>query len=166
MSKDRFAWLRVHIGNFIIMKYDETPEGEVDELGPNVILFIPRPNTRDLALHLTALTESELDATEEFFKLLFDLARPTVQERDRVAKDALEKGDDSFTRVYRADPQFIVRKGQESADDQGVLNGPDSLPEGNKPDGSPDGGLLESGPDVATGEQGGHVSQDDESPAD
>src|SRR6476620_9325172 len=108
MSENRYAFLTTLFGTFQIMRYQ--PDEEEIALGPTVTLYIPRESKQDISFDLTALTTDELNKLEEFFHLLIAEARPIVAERDRIAHEAFESGDDSFTRVYRQVPQLVVRK--------------------------------------------------------
>lgn len=142
MSEERAAWLRTYLGQMTYMRYDKTPDGDTIENGPNVVLYVPRTGSRiPLIMNITALTIEELDAMEAFFKLIFDEARPIVVERDRVAREAFDSGDDSFARVYRQLPQFIIRSRSEFGHTEGVHVGSEDLPEVNGGDDTSDDGL-------------------------
>lgn len=117
LSEGRAAWVKAAFGQLVLMV-----EAEPDHpnLGPSVMLTYPRPSGRPVTINLTALTEEELDAMQQFFDLLFQTARPVIRLRDKVAKDALAQGDDSHARVYRQAPQFVVRSREVIANAQGV----------------------------------------------
>jgi hypothetical protein len=116
MSDTRRAWLKTAIGQFVILEYGTGDEDHDKEHGPTVKLHLPRPGRPPVNFNLTALTAEELKLTREFFNLLFDMAEPIVDLRDKVAHDALADGDDSYARVYRAVPQFVIRKEGRSED--------------------------------------------------
>jgi len=177
MSENRVAWVKANFGQLVILKYDDAdPGGDTDQpgktepdSGPTIRLYVPRPNARDFSLNITALTEEELLAFEEFMAFLFELAKPVVRERDRIASEALADGDDSYTRVYRQAPQFVVRQGAKPADGEGVLRGPDDLPGGSGGGESAtgdDGGLRGAGDGLAEPEPGSDLPQDDGPQAD
>lgn len=143
MSANRHAWVRTEIGQFVIML-----EPEENEIGTSVRLIHPRPGARPVILNITALTMLELTAVEQFFKLLFDKARPVIEQRDKAAQLAYDQGDDSFARSYRRPPQFTVREGTQREHPEGVPLGSDGVPEVDE--GSDlDGELRGDGPGVA-----------------
>lgn len=161
MSENRFAWLRTVIGQFTIMKYEPSEEDADAEYGPTVLLYIPRPGGRDISFNLTALTKEELDAIEEFFNLLIAEARPVVADRDRIANEALEAGDDSHARVYRQVPQFIVRKRSKRQDNQGVHDGSQDVSPRDGRDGNLDDGVRRVGNELVDSESSEAGSEDD-----
>lgn len=63
------------------------------------------------SMNLTRMTEEELLATKKLLDRAFELALPVVQRRDKEANDALDQGDDTYPRVYRAVPQLVYREG-------------------------------------------------------
>ena len=143
IGNSRLAWVStVATGTIALLgidrsKMEAAEAAEVDdelhtklmsEVGESKIIVIAVPGrSRPLYWNLCAMTMEELEVTEEFFKHCFNEARPIVEQRDRVAADALATGDDSYHRVYRAVPQFVVRQRPELADGQGVHVGPQSL---------------------------------------
>ncbi len=70
-------------------------------------------NLQELLAHmhesLVVLDEVALDRAV----VLRPAAEPVVAERDRVAKEAFDNGDDSNERVYRAPPTKVVRRRKE-----------------------------------------------------
>ena len=93
------------------------------EDGNEVILLIPRKaGYSPVKIALTQLTAAELSAIRQTFELAFELARPVVEHRDKVAHDAFLAGDDSYTRSYRAPAEFVVRKGPVGADCESILH--------------------------------------------
>lgn len=103
-------------------EWDEENNAQLEsEQGDNIVLLITVPGMRrPLRWNLSAMTTAELEATRQFFEHLFDLADPIVRERDKVANEAYERGDDSFVRVYRGLPQFITRPRKEPTDSESV----------------------------------------------
>lgn len=145
ISENRLAWIRTNIGQAVILYYEdheEEPEEEDNtedstevktekiEYGPTVRLMLPQPRGRALLSDITSLTMDELTMLREFYNLLFDLAEPSVIERDRIAKDAYSEGDDSYARSYRPVGQFIVRKGTLRANSESVQRRLESLLDG------------------------------------
>ena len=171
ISKNRFAWLRTAIGQFVVMRYaqDDRTDDDVKndrEVGDTYTLVIPLQGRRPVTLNITALTYIEFQKTRQLFNLLFDLAEPVIRERDKVAQDAFANGDDSYTRVYREVPKLIVRERQERTDLQGVQYGPSGVPGGVGGDESPTGGLRRDGDELADGEQEESRGQDDRAATD
>ena len=183
MSPNRLAWLRVYVGQFVIMRgYDEESlpdvaendnDDEVSEVGRDIRLLLPRPTGRPITFNITALTHEELIEMKKFFNLLFDLAEPIILDRDRRAQDAFDQGDESFMRSYRQVPQFVVREGTNGADDQGVHERPEDLPSGDESGSGQvgvvrgsDGGVRGAGYELAPGESEPSEPQDDEPAAD
>lgn len=174
ISGNRIAWLRTAIGQFVMMRYEDSKQAveededvaEDIEIGTTYMLILPRPGGKPFKYNLTALTFEELDLTRQFFNLLFDLAEPIVKHRDKVAADAAEQGDDGFARYYRQVPQFVVREGSFREDDQRILDGSKDLSSGTGGDLGSDGGLRGSGDELAPGEPGEDRTQDDGSETD
>lgn len=176
-SKNRLAWLHCVMGQFVVMKdydVDELEKIQLDpEWGATYRLLIPRAGTRPVALNFTAMTHEEFVAFRKLFDLICELAEPVILERDRIAQDAFDKGDDSFNRSYRQIPQLVIREGALGADDQGVHDGPDDLPDGDLSEAEEveevrvsDGGVRGAGDELAPGEQEPPEPQDDESAPD
>lgn len=164
MSKNRVAWLKTFVGQFVMMRYpnDEQPEGEpVSEEGPSYVLILPRRGARPLTFNITALTLEELEMTRRFFNELFDLAEPIVRHRDKVAQNAADEGDDSYARYYREIPQYVIREGELRSDDQGVLDRLADLSLRDRGVLDPDGGLRGGGSELAPGESSETESEDD-----
>lgn len=143
LSSDRVAWLRtVPTQQIAISLVDpigvldkEDPDFEEkaakSEKGDNVLLMMTVSGRRTpLTWNMSAMTTEELEATRQFFNHLFDLADPIVRERDKVAEDAYNKGDDSYTRSYRQLPQLVIRSRQESADSESLHDGSPDAPLG------------------------------------
>lgn len=166
MSDDRIAWLKTNLGQFTFFRYLTNEDGEENENGPNIVLTIPLMGMRTRSFNFSALTAEELEATEKFFKLIFDEARPIVAERDRVAHEAFESGDDSHSRIYRQVPQFVIRQRPEPSDTESVHVGPESLPKGDGTDGSSDGDIRSASDSVASEEPTDSSTEDAESQAD
>jgi hypothetical protein len=146
LAKNKIAILRTQTTqqlSLLINFNNDDPELELEnETGESLILVIPVPGRRQpLSWNMTGMTEAELEATRQFFNHLFDQAEPIVRLRDKVANDAFAEGDDSYSRVYRTLPQFIVRPRPELPDSEGIRLGPESPP-------GRDGGNLYSGDGV------------------
>jgi hypothetical protein len=107
LSKNRYAWIKIHMGviqlNVITDADEATPEF------PSVFVNYPQPGTRAMNWNLTNLTRGELDTWKKLMDLAYEKAAPVCSERDRVANEAMEAGDDSYARSYRQDPLFAMR---------------------------------------------------------
>lgn len=76
--------------------------------------------TRDdamISINLTRFREDELDIFEEAIRYAIDRARPVVQERDRVAREAYAHGDGTYERLHRGTPKISHIERKEQADD-------------------------------------------------
>jgi hypothetical protein len=167
LGDSRVMWLRVAVSQFVLQRYTKSKaqlEAEAElgeeleappddpEYGPTYLLVIPRQGARPVKLNMTALTEEELKLTRHFFNELFDLVEPIVRYRDKVANDAFAEGDDSYARIYRQVPQFIVRSGSLREDDQRILDGSQDIPTGTGGDDTADGGVRGVRDELAPGE--------------
>jgi hypothetical protein len=140
LSRARAAWVRTGVAQFVMLKFDnQAPPDEDDEddeteltneVGNDLFLMVPQPRGKPLMLNFTAMTEIELRKTRQFFDLLFTLAEPIVKDRDKVANNALANGDDSYARIYRPVPDFIIRPGTIEPDSKSVLDGSEDSPQG------------------------------------
>lgn len=128
MGSHRIAWLRTYVTREMSilalnpLEYDEEHDITMtSEPGTSYVLSMQVPGRRrPFYWNFSAMTEVELKATREFFTHLFDLADPIVRERDKVAHDANDQGDDSYVRVYRDLPQFVIREREERQDSEGI----------------------------------------------
>jgi hypothetical protein len=145
------------------MRYETDPEGE---LGENLVLVIPRPYGKPVSLNFSALTEQELQVTRQIFEKLFDMVEPIVKQRDMEAQRAFDNGDDSFTRIYRQVPQYIVREGAIAPYSESVFGGSKELPLGLGDELDPDGRVRADGDGVADEVPEGGGSEDDQPQAD
>ena len=120
IGKNRLAWLRTAAtGQLALLGLDPQQFDEEfqiretqSEEGTTYLLVLTIPGRRTpLKWNLSGMTLPELEATRRFFNLAFDLADPVVRERDKVAADASQDGDDSYSRIYRGLPEFVIREG-------------------------------------------------------
>lgn len=108
MGEERVAFFQCVTGTMSIYMTD--PAANVQDETPSVTVLLSEGVGRaPFRVGLARFTEQELDLFEEFITLAIKMARPVVLERDRIAAEAFEEGDDSFSRVYRQDPKLIVR---------------------------------------------------------
>ena len=131
ITDKRIAFTQTGVGTIALYRLPndpeeaETPEDkaimEDSEIGTNYRLTFTS-NRRSIDYYLTSLTEAELDAIRGIFEFAFELAYPIARERDRMAQDAFTDGDDSFTRIYRPAPQFVVRDRTAAEHDQSLLD--------------------------------------------
>lgn len=143
MSESRWAWVRVAIGQFVIL-VDEDDNEEIKKIR----LFHPIQNSRPINWVLTALTEEELLKLKELFDAAFEWALPIVRLRDKEAADAFEAGDDSHARVYRQVPQLVFRKRPVGEHGSRVLQRPEGVSDGDGRAVSRDGGVRGSGDEL------------------
>lgn len=121
VPEGRFAWAHFFAGAITVSEYDEVVVDEEGRERPNphrpgksISLMMASSHARSgLKWILTNFTHEELMALSEIFNLACDLAEPVVLERDRLAREAFENGDDSHERVYRSPPTKVVRRRQE-----------------------------------------------------
>lgn len=163
IGANRRAWLTAGVLQLVHYEYTEeqsrenlnlldvTDEGQV-ESGNSIVLSIKKGAGRPLTFGVTSLTERELDMVIDFLKRLEPRIREIIRLRDKVAQDALDKGDDSFSRVYRQVPHLVVRPGVLGQDPEGVLVGPPSVPDGHGDGDDLDGGVPGAGDELADGE--------------
>lgn len=156
ISDERKAWTDIFLGQFVLMVYPEGHEVGSKESGETVKIVVPQRKVWDL----THLTEEELDSLQKFFDRAFARARPIIRHRDEVASDAFSRGDDSFSRVYRAVPQFFDREGAVTADGQSVQHGPENVLAGDG-DGSDSDGVRGPGDELAHDEPQNGESEND-----
>jgi hypothetical protein len=103
----------------------------IREQGPSLWLEFDLSWTRNsLSLNLTNLTTKELEVLRTVVDLAFDLAEPVVKQRDKVAWNAKEAGDDSYARVYRPIPVVAIREGKIIPYGEGVRHGSADVPAG------------------------------------
>lgn len=121
MGEERVAFLQCVVGTMSI--YMNDPAANAQDETPSVTLYLSegvgKPPFR---IGLASLTEEELDLFEEFILMALKMARPVVQVRDRIAREAFEDGDDSFSRIYRQQPKLIVRPKKHKPNDEGSLH--------------------------------------------
>lgn len=144
MSKNRWAWVRVIFGQFVVLVQEET-----DEIEHTISIYHPTKTGRAISWNLTSLTEEELLKLKELFNAAFDWALPVVRQRDKEAADAFAKGDDSYARSYRQAPQLVFRKRPEREYGEGVQQRSQGVLEGDRGDVDPDGRVRGSGDGVA-----------------
>lgn len=127
MSADREMWVQVYKGEFILYE----TEGEEPELGNTlrVACCYRGANRRPVTLSLTSLTEEELLALRKFWDRAIEKALPIAQLRDKVADDAFQAGDDTYSRNYREVPNFVVRERPKRQHAEGVHDGPQGVSE-------------------------------------
>jgi hypothetical protein len=165
MSEDRRAWLKTFVGQFIL-KISPREEDDPSEYGDSVWLVIPRPNSRPVMLNLTALTHEELKLTRQFFNAVFDIAEPLCMDRDKVAQDAFDQGDDSHIRLYRSVPELIVRKGTVGAHGQVLRERLANVASGPEQHVDPSRAFRDDSDDVATEAPADDRPEDDEPASD
>ena len=157
------AWVENFYGRYFILA------GEIkdDPLQPgkDVAIVLPRrfyPKMGPI-ISLANLTEAELDTLKELFDLAFELAKPIVQERDRVAQDEFDKGNDSFDRLYRRVPTLVVREGAKRENNPGLRQRHADLLDSSGGGEGVDGGVRRAGDGLAESDSNEVSTQNDES---
>lgn len=84
---------------------------EEEEVGENINLGLYLAEHRNVVISLTRFTEEELNAFQQVINSACDRARKTVVERDRIAGEAFQSGDNTYVRSYRRVPVVIDRTG-------------------------------------------------------
>lgn len=114
ISESRIAWTRNMGGLWVIREYPPIYKGEHigERIGSEIKIQVPTGGFRERGtiLSLTNLTEKELVALQELLNNAFSLALAVAKARDKAAKEAADAGDDSHFRVYRSDPDYVVRE--------------------------------------------------------
>jgi hypothetical protein len=106
-----------------------------DEEGTSYIIMIPVPGrTKGLTWDLTGMTPDELEAFKKFMDLAISLAEPVVRVRQKVAEDAEQAGDDTYSRIYREPPVFVDRERAQRKNGQGVHDRSEDAPSGDGED--------------------------------
>lgn len=154
------VWMDSAIGQFAITEFDGDEESP--EVGTTVRLSLPQARRPTLHYNITALTEQELQNLKTLFDMLFEKALPVVQERDRVADDAFQRGDDSYKRLYRSLSRLVVRERKVRTDGEVVRVGPEDVHAGHGDGDHPGGELRSDGEGVAPGVAGETEPQDDD----
>lgn len=136
---------------------------EAKELGPDVVMYILYKTAykSQMAINLSRLTEPELDALKSILDSTIELARPIVQLRDKVARDNLDRGEDSDPRVYRPVPNIIKRPWAVGIDAASVLDRSEDLPTRPGHDKPPNPGVRSNGSSVAKPDAGVSETKDD-----
>lgn len=167
LSKNRWAWVRVYFGVFIIWAdYRNDAEGNQTDEVIDLKLMHPIPGRAPLSWNLTALTEDELISMKHLFDTAFEWALPVVRQRDKEAQDAFAEGDDSHSRIYRQVPQLVYRSRPEWEHSEGVQHGSEDADGVSLPGLYRGGGLRHDGSDVAESDQDDSFPEDDESTPD
>jgi hypothetical protein len=146
ISDNRARWVKVVNSEYVV--YENKHDPERDEVGSNIILSIRSNRMKTPAnINLTALTLEELRAIRELLTITLDRAEPICAERDKVADNAFQSGDDTNARSYRAAPFVVDRTRSIGEHGPGVRVRPAAVPDGTAGDDGGDDGSERS--DVA-----------------
>jgi len=89
--------------------YDQTA-ADAAEQGPTTLLSVKFGIMSPGALiDLSRFTEAELDCFKTIINEAIERARPAVQLRDNLAKEAEANGDYSYERSHRPDPKLVIQ---------------------------------------------------------
>lgn len=140
-TENRESWVRLNTQQYIL--YKNPQDTRTMEPGEEYIILIIS-NRREIKMNLSGMTQQELLALKTFLNRAFDMAEPICEERDRAANEAFEAtGDDSFVRLYRRAPEFVIRRGKVGQHTSGIPSGSEPDPsvgeDGRDPDRRPGG---------------------------
>lgn len=170
LSDNKIMLLRTPITGMLTV-YAMNPEENDEENGitmssePGIsyVMMIHLPGRqKPIWWNFSSMTHDELQATRQFFERLFDLADPITRERDKVAKDAFDQGDDSYGRAYRDLPFLVIREGKIRENSEGVLVRPEGSTSRSGNGLDSDGGVRGDGDELADGQEVDDHSQDPE----
>jgi len=168
VDDSKAAFTDTYMGRYFIIIGNKTEEQDAGQPGDDVVLCFPKKSYRrntGPAISLTNLTYLELQTLRKLFDLAFEWAEPIVQERDRVAQDAFDQGDDSFERLYRRVPNLVIRKRPKRENSDGVRERPESLPQGSGGGEDSDGGVRGTSLGLAESDESKGSTQDDDQKA-
>ena len=121
-------WLTTSAGRITLKVYEKNErQGEV---GVNCGLNLRFASGGFRTVDLTALTESEFLALQDFFNRAAAIVLPIIRARDKAADDAYAAGDGSFDRSYRALPTLVDREWSPGEHLEGIFNGPEDASSG------------------------------------
>lgn len=121
MAEERVAFMQNVFGTMSIY-FSRNKTADRDNT-PNVTILYGSNNPKYPYSHvLSTMTTPELHLYSELINLAIEMARPVVAERDRIAAEANEEGDDSYSRIYRQKPQLIVRPPSEDESQHPIWN--------------------------------------------
>lgn len=109
VNPNRIASARICFGDFVVYRNPTDPEQDIEE-GDNISLQFPNPRGGSIYHKLTSLTRAELDAVRLIFETACNEAEAIVDARDKTAAESLARGEDKYTRIYRAAPHVIIKK--------------------------------------------------------
>ena len=125
MSENKVAWLDYSQGQVLLF----VNENEVQSDHDVILHFFTYRGKRPFTLPLTSLTKEELDKLKELIDFAHTWAEPITEERDKVAQDAFDKGDDTIARVYRQVPKLVVRQRPGDEHSKRLPIRPDGVPQ-------------------------------------
>lgn len=131
-----FATYRQKIGVYTNPPSKEVSDVEDDtpnEPGENIVISFDN-GYKKYGINLSDFTEEELLAWWQAVGVAVSWALPIVKNRDRVAREAAENGNDIFYRRHRPAPKLSIFKRQVGQHDQGVPDGPEDVLAGDGPE--------------------------------
>lgn len=121
MAEERVAFFQSVLGTMSIY-LNNAGSAERDQT-PSVVVLYGADNKRFPYKHsITSMTAAELAHYKEFINMAIEMAEPIVEERDRIAAEAMGEGDDSYGRVYRQPSRIVVRPRLLGPDDHSLMN--------------------------------------------
>lgn len=129
IAPGRAAWITLVRQSYSLNIRNPEPITTITEEGEEIFAGMTMPectiwfNPKASQIMLTSLSERDLTSLKAFFDYAFECALPIVRELDARAARALENGDDSDPRIYRAVPEFVIRTRVKSEHRPRVPNG-------------------------------------------
>lgn len=121
MAEERVAFFQSVLGTMSI--YLNTAGSAERDQTPSIIVLYGSDNKKFPYKHaITSCTAAELAHYKEFINMAIEMAEPIVAERDKIAAEAMEEGDDSYGRVYRQPSRIVVRPRLLGPDDHSLMN--------------------------------------------
>lgn len=121
MAEERVAFFQSVLGTMSIY-LNNAGSADRDQT-PSVVILYGSDNKKFPYKHsITSMTSAELAHYKEFINLAIEIAEPIVEERDKIAAEAMTEGDDSYGRVYRQPSRIVVRPRLLGPDDHSIMN--------------------------------------------
>jgi hypothetical protein len=118
VAESRVLWTR--ITDLEVVMYRKPPFEDSPELGNGIDIALSSPRQRQLSLRLTQWTREELESVRMVINRAFDEAAPICTQRDKVAQEEWEAGNDPYLRIYRPTPHIVDRSGPKPEHGKGI----------------------------------------------
>lgn len=134
----QLATAKAHTVEIVVGEFT-TPDDEVARISnmgltpecqePNILLTLTKGDNR-VALNLSAFRADEIAVLKEAIDYAFEVAAPSVLERDTVAKEAHANGDGTYRRLHRGTPAISYVRRKSGSDDPSLRLGPEDVSDG------------------------------------